>query len=290
VESLEASKTMASLLALCGKDTKFDQLKTTLGSIDLEEIRLVNETDFVDRFPAHDRLLALVFYRKYVPSFVRLTAVPDLGDVYNDDGESAAPARMKAIPRVIDGVLLLNSVLITAQFRIFPNEIRIPICEIPALLEDIPRQDIETLTGVAMAKNGLLDFDIPFVLKTVKAIADKRPQDSAPFWMMLTLNQFHGYDKDTREDFDQNLIALLSIPQISFVDLTMNPFSSVDRRDFFSTVNSALLMKLIWIPQPWVAGGGWKNIVSNRASSEQDSIAEVHKRYYASDIWKYKNF
>jgi hypothetical protein len=285
---------MASLWTLCGEGTKFDRLRTTLGSVDLEEIRLVNEADFVDSFPAHDRLLALVFYRKYVvpqlPAFVRSTAVPDLGDVYYDDGESAAPARMKASPRVIDGVLLLNSVLITAKFSAFSDEIRIPIHEIPALLEKIPRQDIETLTGVAMAKNSLLDVDMRFVLKTAKAIADKRPQDSAPFWVMLTLNRFHGYDKDTREDFDQNLIALLSIPQISFVDLTMNPFSSVDRRDFFSTVDSALLMKLIWIPQPWVAGGGWKNVVSNRASSEQDPIAEVHNRYYASDIWKNKNF
>lgn len=154
-----------------------------------------------------------------------------------------------------------------------------------------PRIDIETFLSreksfinipdnkvrkIILRRCNLLDQDMEDVVKLVA-----HPKFKECITIDLSDNRFHGLRPPMRARLDPSLILLLKDER--FVDVSGSPFASVDRCDFFDTIEAKLLLKLIWVPQFWLSGRGWPELLRGR--SDFDTIVEqvlnVHRTYYA---------
>lgn len=130
---------------------------------------------------------------------------------------------------------------------------------------------------ISMRRNFLQDEDMEHILKFVSKACENRI--NLRLTIDLENNYFHGYHPSTRESFDENLKKILSLPQVTNVNLCNNPFASVDRSDFFSEVEMDQLKKLIWIPSQWLDNQLWTSMV-RRSEAEIKVIFEAHLQFY----------
>jgi hypothetical protein len=132
--------------------------------------------------------------------------------------------------------------------------------------------DLTEVRSVDFSENNLLDDDM---IGIVSFVLEHLPKC---FVVNLSNNRFHGFPM--KEKIDCHLFRLLACDHIRFVDITGNSLASVDRLDLFlemESMSSHPLTKLIWIPEDWVDGGGWKSVIRNSSAI----VVSAHKEFYA---------
>jgi hypothetical protein len=102
----------------------------------------------------------------------------------------------------------------------------------------------------------------------------------------LSWNRFHGVTPALKNILDNSITRILRLPNIKYLDLTYNPFSTIDRTDFFDAPNICDDKKLIWIPSDFLeskAGSvpSWHHIVT--ATNRHIIILETHRNYYSME-------
>jgi len=146
----------------------------------------------------------------------------------------------------------------------------IPITTLQSLLKKLPSETKSTIVTLDLSNNNLVDQDLKELLPLVLLLPNCKR-------LVLSGNRFHGYERTTRLLVDQSLLQLLNT-FLEWVDITGNPVASMDRQDLFRKLKAKQLLKLIWIPEGWLAGSAWHTLV--RPTHYAD-VQRMHKQYYS---------
>ncbi|KAI3638045.1 hypothetical protein MIR68_003656 [Amoeboaphelidium protococcarum] len=125
--------------------------------------------------------------------------------------------------------------------------------------------------------NMLMSCDVKVIRQTIEK-CDAYFSDR--FVLQLRRNQIQGvgvYQQEVRDE----IINLVNMSKLVFLELAGNQFCTVDCKDFFLqiTVDSTLSEKLIWISDFNVATYGWRIMVNGDQVADQ--IERLHNLYYA---------
>jgi hypothetical protein len=124
-----------------------------------------------------------------------------------------------------------------------------------------------------LSRNQLIDEDLKFVLDAFR--------DELPVCSQVDLSQNH-ISGNKGFSTVSTLGALANIASLQFIVLHGNPFASIDMKAFFQSAaysETALLAKLIWIPQKWVTANNWFALVDKARVSD---VLAAHIKYYAT--------
>ncbi|KAI3639787.1 hypothetical protein MIR68_002101 [Amoeboaphelidium protococcarum] len=144
--------------------------------------------------------------------------------------------------------------------------------------------DKSTLRYIGMSMNNLLSSDMKYISAMVEDLYRRNLIAPSRLILDLSSNRVHGIGQ-YREEVDGAITSILSCPSVAFIDLRRNPFSSIDRRDYFQglTKNSPEASKLIWVDEIHLPTHGWRILVS-------DDVIEVVMKYHAQYFaWRKEN-
>jgi hypothetical protein len=143
----------------------------------------------------------------------------------------------------------------------------------------------EGLQRIDLSNCWLIDEDLQYVNALVRKVLDANPVGSHIGRMILKGNRVIGASSAAKEELRKITVNCF------FVDVTTNPFASVDRKDdFFNNTglyNNSMVHRLVWIPAPWLSGTGWKSLIDGRLGElvDQEPIDQViiktHEKYYS---------
>lgn len=130
----------------------------------------------------------------------------------------------------------------------------------------------KNITFIDLSWNKLFDVDFNLIVNVIKEL------DLDIKGISLSCNSISGHCAATREKTYKNLYYLLEYCE--YIDISMNPFATVDRKDFFTSLEKdspSLLLSLIWIPEMWVEKKDWQGMISKDLQYE---VRDLHRRYY----------
>lgn len=143
------------------------------------------------------------------------------------------------------------------------------------------RANAPLLVFVDLSDNMLQEMDMKHILIFINALGKQLQSRITMISIELTFNRFHGHLESERKALDDSLIALLKHPAVVAVNISRNPFASVDRKDFFEYLfldeNADFQYKLIFVPSSWLSAGGWYNLVPEK---HRKNVESYHRRYY----------
>jgi len=126
------------------------------------------------------------------------------------------------------------------------------------------KEEKEQLSRIAdFSMNYLADEDIKIVIEIVENVG---------FCNIIILrnNQLTTCYNDIKGFLAKNIIR--------YVDITINPIASIDHREaFFKKITKLEFEKLIWIPNSFLEGGSWKDMVSEE---HLQTIINTHVSFY----------
>ena len=141
-------------------------------------------------------------------------------------------------------------------------------------------EKVRHLSILDLSSGNLSDGDV----KTLSEIVSLLPSLSV---LRLFNNRFFGYyEKKRGEDPIDGLVTSL-LKRDVVVDLSLNPFATADRKDFFQSLEEHLFTYLIWIPRDGVPDTSWKMMLA--ATDRPDwqrvlkTVAQTHEAYYSSN-------
>jgi len=166
-----------------------------------------------------------------------------------------------------DEKLDLRSKVISSEFTEFPS------------LSSRPTLDValnRVLAGkkharvVDLSCNQLLDCDMICVVNFVEELKCSE--------LNISFNRFHGlYNKD-KHKVAECLLKILRKDWVKILNIVGNPFASIDQKGFFDSLTDEDFQKFVWIPKPWLAGTGWKQVVP--LEKYHHTILNTHSLYY----------
>lgn len=132
----------------------------------------------------------------------------------------------------------------------------------------VPKINFRIYCAIDFSGCQLLDEDMSYIADVVHLFENC-------FEVNLSNNRFHGLNDNT---VDYHLFRILRQASIKHVLIIQNPIASIDRKDLFTKMNENDLRKLIWIPEQWLQGGGWKSVLLNNKNLK--FVEEAHIKYY----------
>lgn len=130
-----------------------------------------------------------------------------------------------------------------------------------------------------MSANELLSTDVKAVFKLIQLLENDGLLSPNGLIVNLRCNRIHGIQQYQKE-VDEYMEKLLVHPKIEFVDIRVNPFASVDRKDFFQNPIRCWPMKLIWIDEIHLNSKGWKNMIPSEDEALVDTVVKAHQQYF----------
>lgn len=192
--------------------------------------------------------------------------------------------KSKHQPRIIHQVLCLQRTLLPLRCTnaVERETIVTRIQDMISIL--LAMQNLPEIVGIDLRNNGLGDEDMPEVVNLVQQVLACRPDsDTKPCWIRLSRNRLHGLDRRERDMVDRGVMTLLQMPSVSFVDLTQNPFASLDRQALFSTWTAELFEKCIFICKSALEQDEWTIMIreNRQPGVEKYFILHTHRQFYA---------
>jgi len=130
----------------------------------------------------------------------------------------------------------------------------------------------KSYTYLDFSWNKLYDNDLTYIVNAIKE------SDIDVKAISLSCNSISGYNMKNRPITDANLHYLLE--KCEYVDISMNPLVTVDRKDFFKSLeqnNPSFLLYLIWIPEMWLKSKAWHGMICKEL---HDEVRDLHRQYY----------
>ena len=246
----------------CGR---FETLRQYFENIYDSDLTTLSKDDLIKVANAHDKLLMSVFVDSKLSPFMDQSIIP------HQNEEPAEVCVVSLVSDVVGRFLLIN-----LRKKLFSSKSpskylteKIKISQVGNIVVDCIHH-IETtnkLTIIDFSENFLIDSDLFFIKDVIQTLPN------IPTIIRLRTNNF--YQADTI------LMDLIHMDVVQFIDLSMNPFASYDRRDFFATDNVELRTlinrKVIFIPRLWMEKKSWRKLVP------VDSVHQIltcHNEYY----------
>ncbi|KAI3642104.1 hypothetical protein MP228_011659 [Amoeboaphelidium protococcarum] len=249
---------------------KFDALAEYFHELDVVDLIEIDDPDDMvgDVLPCH-RLLMRVFIKKYLIPLHQRSTQPLIQSkvvTVNEDG----------IVRVC-GQLVPTFLASASQKRMTVPRFHNWLVE----GNDIPKSK---LRFIDMSMNNLMSSDMKYISAMVEELSTRNLINPSGLILDLSSNRVHGIAQ-YREEVDGAVKTILSCPSVAFLDLRSNPFSSVDRRDYFQsiTTTSPVASKLIWVHDIHLPTHGWRGLVPDDVVNV---VLESHSKYFA---WRKEN-
>ena len=137
-----------------------------------------------------------------------------------------------------------------------------------------------SINFVDLSANNLLSSDLPHVLVLMESL-DNYLMDNVV--LSLENNRIHGIG-EFRELVDKAVDQIVSNRKVGYIDMRINPFCTVDRKDFFCTlgVDDAITKKLIWIQDYNLFSKGWRQLL--KSNEVAIAVQEAHLCYFKSIV------
>jgi len=240
---------------------KFEPLSKYLEGITSTDFALLNEDDLVDLVDSKHRILMKLFVRKLQSRLYQNAS----DDPFSSDTSPSKIPQEKVLvtPK---GVLDLSKEVASISVKL-ANTPYIPLDSLSSLYHK-ERGAIKVLN---LSACNLVDQDLPTIAHFVSTLPNCEIVN-------LSNNHFHGIGEGKiKARTDKALFSLLDEKPLQYLDITINPLASVDRRDLFEKLKSTHLQKLIWIPFSWLDGRGWRTLIE---PTQQNLVLETHRTYY----------
>lgn len=237
---------------------KFEPLAKYFQNITVLDLTKLERYEIISSIPMEFQFLLLLFLKDTeVEKILRWSKSPNIAFDYNEEEDE-------------DNFYIYENVEKTEEKDIlnFCNKIS-RHNNIKQILSHLKKQNY---TYLDFSWNRLYDRDLTTI---VNAIKDLNVNIKA---INLSCNDISAFNAETKIKTDENLHYLLE--NCEYVDITMNPFVSVNRKDFFKSLeenNPSFLLNLIWIPELWIEKKAWQGMVCKEL---HDEIRTLHKQYY----------
>jgi hypothetical protein len=143
-------------------------------------------------------------------------------------------------------------------------------------------QHPELFDVVCLSEAHLGEMDMDDIVKIVEKVdsAKARTNDAKPFIVDLQGNRLMPTQRVT-----ENLIRIINLKHVSFVNISVNPIASLDGMEFFSRLNpDKELPKLIFVPEHWLAAQTFMALFDckdeKRKSEIMTAVLGAHRSYY----------
>lgn len=139
--------------------------------------------------------------------------------------------------------------------------------------DEFEKMEKSAVNRIELIACPLVDQDMENVCTLVSNFPQCRVVD-------LSDNRLHGFKDVTRSTLDNSIMKLLDA-KIRVV-LIGNPFSTIDRKDFFQNLDAKFLFYLIFIAPYWLDAHGWNALIQDRKDFAELSkkIVDGHKLYF----------
>eukprot|EP01125_Pyxidicula_operculata_P002579 TRINITY_DN12435_c0_g1_i1.p1 TRINITY_DN12435_c0_g1~~TRINITY_DN12435_c0_g1_i1.p1 ORF type:complete len:264 (+),score=22.73 TRINITY_DN12435_c0_g1_i1:26-793(+) len=224
-----------------------------------DDLKNFTRSEVIQLVGSEEKLLMKIFVDDVLAPYLRA-----------NPGSSVGIPLKFTVPQSSLGILDLNGRIISSKLPIMVGG---SIC-ITLLKAELEKNiDLKTVKVLRFARCNLFDEDAPIILDLVKSMENCTFID-------LSHNRLYGELEVARNVVDPALRSLLSLPQVTVVNITGNPLATVNRKDFFISLSPEQAEKLIFIPAEWVENGGWKVLVPGN----EKIVEEAHAKYYSNNV------
>jgi hypothetical protein len=252
--------------------SKFAPLAPYFGNLDYADLDELEDADILAAVDQKHRVLAILFLKRVREKHL---SGPRMGAVCKLEPDQFLNFRGNLISSMFGMVKTHRG-----SCAMLPNLVRLGAGFAP-----------EEVVGLDLSACDLLDADLAYVRAALHVVPACRVVD-------LSANRLYGrqrvapFPPPARDDidptttaaqqFDADLNAILAVHSVDFVDITVNVLATADRIDLYQNLPANLLLKLVWIPQPFLAARKWALLIKGRPDEGvlTDDIARQHVQYY----------
>jgi hypothetical protein len=164
---------------------------------------------------------------------------------------------------VIAGELNLSDNVIATKYADIALD-RIPMNNLVSSLQD---QDLSHIRKINVSSANVFDEDLVHIASLLELCPECEILD-------LSNNRIRGAIANPV------ILKMLTFPSLKYLDISVNAFASIERRDFFSNLTQVEFTKLIWIPNEWLSANGWHVLV--RDDGLRVVVEAAHRDYYTA--------
>lgn len=246
---------------------RFSDLKPLVKNLTMSDLSFMDAQTFAELFPYEQRILAYVFWKRTVAPLLDTEGpVPMNAEDLKGHSPQYQPLWIEEC-----GYLSYQGIILNDRYASKYD----PEFLVSELLESV--QKFNPVQTLDLSFSNLCDENMSIILEAVKACRCHV--------LILRNNRFFGKGQPFQEQLDPALIAILDLPFVRFVDITLNGLATSERADFFVSRLRQHLAKLIFIPIPWVEDpSSWSRLLGDSADSAAgvQLCQQAHRVYYKS--------
>eukprot|EP00300_Choanocystis_sp_HF-7_P021529 c20791_g1_i1.p1 GENE.c20791_g1_i1~~c20791_g1_i1.p1 ORF type:complete len:274 (+),score=49.80 c20791_g1_i1:40-861(+) len=240
------------------KEARFEPVVKALeeAQVSYDDLECLTEDDVVEAVKASQAsatptvTLARIFFRRVLTDYLETK--------FTKAHYLAKPLKPKRADPIFVNYTLQAARRLTSEQFVGTSPDSLTIKElINQLSQPDAQAQLALLEYVSLAQCNFLDVDLPDLVTLVAFLSSRAQND---FVVDLSDNRIHG----VTEFAERSVQDLLTNPRVKYLDLTTNPFCSFDKVAWFQTVERDQLLKLVWIPQPWISSKSWTVMIPNR--------------------------
>jgi len=236
---------------------RFEPLQIYFEGITQNDLAALTEEEIVGDCNANHKMLMRTFLRQEMAAYI------DQDDPFVANNFKFLLQQEKKKPEVENGWLNLKNRLISSAFQ----DLKI---DLPPINKWNPDSVKDIIKNIDLSFNNLLDVDVSFIRQLVNVFAKRNALEIVD----ISWNRLYGKGENSIP-IDEPLKDILK--KCEFLDVTGNPLASIDRQEFYKTLTNAEFSHLIFVPENWLAAGGWKPIVPEKY---HDNVTEAHRKYF----------
>ena len=240
-----------ALTEICKKGTRWQDLATYFQGIQVSDLHHFEEDYFESLAAPNHKPLMHLFLKTAVPSVPRPPAAATAAAAEEPDSEKHDSIRIHIFQsQTGDNFLVVNCAQRVCSALFVPEDARVISVDncSPYIIAQLKKHSaFRGRLVINLSCNELQDADLVFVEDIINDALSACPH--ANLLVNLSRNFFQYPDKLIK--------ALLKRDRIVFVSLVWTPFSRLDRRTFFQTLDESerratAAEKLVFIPVPWL--------------------------------------
>lgn len=241
--------------------TTFQDLCIYFGELTINDISSEDLEEYINYTEPKHKILMSVFIHKHLIPYI---------EKHNQESFKSKESDYKLCKfqdGVFDGSFAFKS-------HILHINNKKDILELKSIfLETIKENKVKRID---LSRNGLYSSDLPFILEFLSDSEIKKYLEDTI--VDLSDNKIEGLG-EYRETVDTCIKSIVEIPEIKNLVIIGNPFATINRKDFFETLDiNNTTKKLIWIRNYNINCFGWQDLLKSQEVIEY--VKKSHLGYY----------
>jgi hypothetical protein len=244
-------------------NSRFCVLKEYFDNLQLEELAQQDIDSFPELVDIKHKILMKVFVTRYLAPYLEQNLLFLVQENSN----------FRKIQLDVDGKLDTRGCL---KSRMMPYSSRLCISELKnTIIKSTILNSIQSINIIDLSGNDLLSTDMQYVYDLLIWLQPYLKNTI----LSLDGNKIHGIGKYS-DIVDNNIAKFVEMPNISYIDMRGNPFCSIDRKDYFMSLNidDVVIKKLIWIEKYNLGTYGWRSLLKSEEMCQ--ATIQTHMDYF----------